>query len=210
MTTLGILGTGHVGTTLGRRLASLGHEVTYGARRPAEASGVLVDHPGRARVLAPPDMADASEVVVLAVPGNASEAAARELSPRLEGRIVVDATNPLEAGLAGLSVGHADSLGERVQRAAPGARVVKAFNTVGVAVMASPQYGDRRAFLPACSDDAEARRSVLDLAASLGFEPVDFGPLSAARYTEPLAMVWIRLAYLHGFGADFALGLLRR
>ena len=207
---IGILGTGNVGSTLGKRFAALGHEVVYGARDPADTGALLANHPGTARSASPADMAEASELVVLAVPGGATESAVRELAKHLEGKIVVDATNPLEPNLAGLSVGHDDSLGERVQRAAPGARVVKAFNTIGVAVMAKPAYGDRRAILTACSDDAAAKRAVLDLGTALGFEALDFGPLSAARYTEPFAMLWIRLAYVHGLGPDFAFALLRR
>jgi hypothetical protein len=206
---ISILGTGNVGSTLGRRFAALGHAVAYGTRDPQGAASLLAGHPGSARLLAPGDLAAHGEVIVLAVPGSASVEAVRSLG-RLDGQIVVDATNPLLPDLAGLSLGLTDSLGEQVQRAAPGARVVKAFNTIGVAVMQNPRYGDRRALLLACSDDAVAKRTVLGLGESLGFEALDYGPLAGARTTEPLAMLWIRLAYLHGLGPDFALSLLRR
>jgi hypothetical protein len=88
--------------------------------------------------------------------------------------------------------------------------VVKAFNTVGIQVMADPEFGGRQAMLTVCADDAAARRAVIELAAAIGFDPVDFGPLANARYTEPLAMAWIWLAHVKGDGTGFAFTLARR
>jgi predicted dinucleotide-binding enzyme len=88
--------------------------------------------------------------------------------------------------------------------------VVKAFNTTGADNMASPVYPAGKIFMPVCGDDADAKARVIALAASIGFDAVDFGPLDGARYLEPLAMVWIKLAMVQKLGRDFAFGLLRR
>jgi hypothetical protein len=100
---------------------------------------------------------------LLAVPHPALEAAVRSLGS-LDAKIVVDATNPITPDLSGLSVGWKDSAAEQVARLAPGARVVKAFNTVGSNVMANPLFDGRKAFLPVVGDDAAAKRTVLELA----------------------------------------------
>ena len=119
--------------------------------------------------------------------------------------------NPLLPGLAGLAIGRDDSQGERIQRLVPQAKVVKAFNTIGFQVMANPRLaGGRSALLTVASDHADAKRAVIELASGLGFEAVDFGPLANARYTEPLAMVWIYMAHVQGRGPDFALTLTTR
>src|SRR5262249_48773928 len=96
-----------------------------------------------------------------------------------------------------------------VARWAPGARVVKAFNTIGAQHMTDPRVGGERASMFLCGDDADARRIVAQLAETLGFEPVDAGPLRQARLLEPLALLWISLAYAHGQGPDIAFKLRR-
>jgi 8-hydroxy-5-deazaflavin:NADPH oxidoreductase len=86
--------------------------------------------------------------------------------------------------------------------------LVKAFNTVDAEVMANPRYADGPAALPEAGDDRGAKATALVLARDLGFEPVDAGPLSMARYLEPVAMLWIELALVQGLGRRFALRLL--
>jgi hypothetical protein len=208
---IAIIGTGNVGAVLGRRWAQGGHAVTFGSRRPTDADVLeLVRAAGPNASVAPPAAAAASaEVVVLATPGGAAEDAVAGLGD-LSGRILVDCTNPILPGLAGLSAGRDDSGAERVARAAPGAKVVKAFNTTGSANMENPIYPDGRLAMFVCGDDADARAVVAGLAAELGFEPVDCGPLRSARYLEPMAMVWITLAYPLKNGPDFGFAVLRR
>jgi hypothetical protein len=208
---IGIVGAGQVGSTLGRRFAEVGHEILYGVRDAADPRlhGLLARHPGRAAAVALEELASPSDAIVLAVPFAAVEEALRGLGA-LHGKVLIDATNPLAPGLAGLVVGRDDSGGETVARLARGARVVKAFNTIGVDVMADPLFGGRRAMLTVCSDDPEARRVAGELAAAIGFEPVDFGPLANARVAEPLALAWIWLAHVKGEGTGFAFTLARR
>jgi hypothetical protein len=156
-----------------------------------------------------PDAVRGAEVVVVATPWNAAEEALRSAGP-LAGKVVVDCTNPILPGLVGLAVGTSESAAERLAATVPDARLVKAFNTTGSANMASPSYGGQRLTMFLCGDDPAARHTVAELARDLGMDPVDAGALAAARYLEPLAMLWIHLAYQQGFGPDFALQLVRR
>ena len=136
--------------------------------------------------------------------------AAVDAAGDLSGRVVIDCTNPLLPQLAGLAVGTTTSAAEEVARAASGARVVKCFNTIGAQNFARPQFGDQRASMFLCGDDAEARATVSELASELGFDVVDAGPLKQARLLEPLAMLWISLAYQQALGPDIGFKLLRR
>lgn len=208
---IAVIGTGNVGAVLGRRWARGGHDVTFGTRRPDDASVLaLVEAAGpRASAALPADAASGAEVVVLAVPGGAALETAAGLGG-LAGKIVVDCTNPILPGLAGLSVGTSDSGAEALARALPGARVVKAFNTTGSKNMEHPVYPGGRLAMFVCGDDPAARTVVAGLAEELGFGAVDCGPLASARYLEPLAMVWITLAYPLKQGPDFGFALLRR
>jgi 8-hydroxy-5-deazaflavin:NADPH oxidoreductase len=127
----------------------------------------------------------------------------------LAGKIVIDATNPLTADMS-LAVGHNDSAGETVARLAPGARVVKAFNTTGANNMADSRYGGGKLMMPIAGDDAKAKATVMSLANELGFEAIDTGPLTMSRHLEPMAMVWIKLALVQNMGRNFGFALLRR
>jgi predicted dinucleotide-binding enzyme len=116
----------------------------------------------------------------------------------------------LNPGLQGLALGHTTSAAEAIAQWAQGARVVKAFNSTGANNMLDPNYGGQAASMLICGDDAAAKKVVLDLASELGFDAIDAGALSTARDLEPLAMLWIRLAYVQGLGRNIAFKLLRR
>ncbi|MCE9575561.1 MAG: NAD(P)-binding domain-containing protein [Deltaproteobacteria bacterium] len=203
---LAIIGAGKVGGTLGRGLARAGHTIHYGARDPRDAKhAALRDH---AQVGTPREAVETSDAVVLATPWPATEAAIAALGD-LDGRVLVDATNPIGPGFV-LTHGHTDSGGEQVARWARTARVVKAFNTTGVETMAAPRHGDARAAMFVAGDDAAACEVALGLARDLGFEAVRLGGLVRARVLEPTAMLWIQLAMVRGLGRDIAFGVLRR
>jgi predicted dinucleotide-binding enzyme len=148
-------------------------------------------------------------MVILAVPYTAAQGVAGDIADWRQ-KILVDATNPLAPGLAGLSLGTNTSGAEQIAVAARGARVVKAFNTTGADNMADSAYAAGRIFMPVCGDDAEARARVLALASLLGFDAVDCGELKAARYLEPFAMTWIHLALKMGHGRRFAFARMTR
>jgi NADPH-dependent F420 reductase len=206
---IGIIGAGSVGKALAGGWVRAGHDVTLGVRSPDAARALAAASATGARLAPVPDAAAGAEVVVLATPWEATEDAI-EACADLSGKVVVDCTNPLRRGLDGLAVGTTDSAGERVGRWAAGARVVKAFNTTGANNMENPQYGDRAASMFFCGDDEAARATVRTLVEDLGFEAVDCGPLRAARYLEPVAMLWIHLAHERGLGREIAFALLRR
>lgn len=200
---IGIIGAGHVGTTLGRAWTSAGHEVVYGVRDASRAA----PHEG-ARVDTVRGAAKSAKVVALVVPW---AAAAESLSAAgdLENKPLIDVTNPIGPGFA-LTHGHTTSGAEQVASMAKSARVVKAFNTTGFENMASPRYGERRLMMPIAGDDEEAVKIVAGLAQQIGFEPVALHGVTHARELEPLAMLWIKLALQWGQGRNIGFAFARR
>jgi hypothetical protein len=205
-----IIGTGSVGAALGRGWAEAEHTVIFGSRHPhSDDVEALVDSIGRRASSATPDeAATAAEVVALAVPWNAADSAVAGLGD-LSGKILIDCTNPLAAGLKS-AVGGDTSGAEAIARWAPGAHVVKAFNTTGANNMADPNYAGTPLTMFVCGDDADAKATVAGLAEDLGFEAVDAGPLDRARLLEPMARLWIHLAMTDGLGREIGFKLLRR
>jgi 8-hydroxy-5-deazaflavin:NADPH oxidoreductase len=209
--TIAIIGAGNVGSALGRGWTRAGHEIVFGVRDPgaAEVRDVVRATGGRTRAVTVREAAAAAEVVVLATPWPAT-AAALKAAESLRGKVLVDATNPLKPDLSGLVLGHTTSAAEQVASWAPGAKVVKAFNTIGAQQMTNPRFGDQQASMFLCGDDAGAKQTVAGLAGALGFEAVDAGPLTQARLLEPLGMLWISMAYAYGAGPNIGFALLRK
>lgn len=207
---IAIIGAGNVGGALGRRWAALGHRVVFGVRDPgSQKVKKTVDAAGaNASAAGVEEAASDAEVVVLTTPWEAARDAI-DAAGDLEGKILVDCTNPL-AGLEGLAIGHDTSAGEKIAHWAKGARVVKAFNTTGANNMADADYGEREVVMPICGDDADAKAVVAGLAEDIGFEAIDAGDIESARLLEPLAMLWIHLAYAQGFGREFGWSIVRR
>jgi 8-hydroxy-5-deazaflavin:NADPH oxidoreductase len=211
---LGILGAGNVGGTLGKQWAARGHDVRFGVRDPKDGKlqALLKEIGPNATAGSVREAASFGEVIVLALPWQAVPDSLREAG-NLTGKVVIDCTEPVSMGpdilTKGLLVGHTTSAGEQVAQWAPGARVVKALNTVGSGIMARPQFGAEKPVLFYCGDDATAKAKAAELVGSLGFEAMDAGPLSNARLLEPFGMLWIYLAFT-GLGPDFAFKLLRR
>lgn len=209
---IGIIGAGNVGGALGTLWAGKGHEVVFGVRDTNDPAlqKLLASTHGTARAASVNDAAAFGEVVVFATPWPATRDAIASAG-NLAGKIVVDCTNPLLPDLSGLVIGTNNSAGEEVGRWAKGAKVVKAFNTIGAPNFGNPHFGSENASMFICGDDASAKTAVSKLASDLGFDVVDAGPLTAARLLEPLAMLWIHLAYKQGLGPNgHAFKLLRR
>lgn len=207
---IAIIGAGNVGGTLGKAWAAKGHDVVFGVRDPREAKvqELVRATGGKARAASVREAAAPAELVLLATPWGAAQDALGAAGD-LKGKILVDATNPLKPDFSGLALGHTTSAGEEVARWAPGARVVKAFNTIGAQHMTDPRIAGQRPSMFVCGDDPAAKQTVAGLAEALGFEPVDAGPLTQARLLEALAMLWISLAYAHGLGTNIGFRLLR-
>ena len=208
---IAIIGIGNVGGTLGPAWAKAGHDVIFGVRDPnSEKVKTVLENSGQnARAAGVAEAASAAEIVVFATPWSATQDAV-QAAGNLDGKLVVDCTNPIAPDLKGLVIGTTTSAAEQVAQWAQGARVVKAFNTTGSGNMANPLYESQPVTMFICGDDPEAREMVARLAEDLGLEPFITGPLYHARYFEPMAMLWVDMAYLQGKGPDFAYKILKR
>ena len=175
---IAIIGAGSVGGSTGPRLGPCGaRDPARGAKAGGSRGGRTAGKAGPARIaLAPAEAVRDADVVVLATPWDATLELARRLP--LAGKVVIDATNPLLPDLAGLAVAGNTSGGEEVARAAPGARVVKCFNTTGANNFLAPEYPDGAATMLYAGDDPAAKAVVAELGRELGFAMLDAGPLA--------------------------------
>jgi 8-hydroxy-5-deazaflavin:NADPH oxidoreductase len=198
----GVLGTGMVGKTLAGKLVELGHEVTMGSRRAGNETAIewVAAAGDQAHEGSFADAAAFGEVVVNATNGAGSLSALEAAgADNLIGKVLIDVANPLDfsGGMPpSLTICNTDSLGEQIQRAYPGAKVVKALNTVNADVMIDPGSvpGDHAIFVS--GNDESAKSAVIDLLGSFGWPReavVDLGDISTARGTEMYLALWIRL-----------------
>ncbi len=200
---VGVLGRGEVGRRLAAAFHDRGDEVMIGSRDPTgdEVEGVA------AGTLA--EAAAFGELIVLAVLGNAAEEAIAQAGPEhFAGKVVIDTMNPLDFSQGPpprLSITGYDSLGERVQRALPEAKVVKAFNIIGNPYMADPQFSEGKPTMLIAGDDDGAKQTVAGVLERFGWpSPVDIGGIEASRELESLCILWVRIgvkrgAWDHGF-----------
>jgi 8-hydroxy-5-deazaflavin:NADPH oxidoreductase len=199
-----VLGTGGVGRTLATAIAEAGDEVVIGTRDPGASLSTstelrtLLDTHKSTCVWTFDEAAVGADLAMLCVSGTSAVEVATIAAPSLEGTVLIDLTNPLDfsGGFPPrLTVCNTDSLGEQVQRAAPAARVVKAFNTMAVEVMVAPGRvagGEHDLFV--CGEDAAAKTEVARFARErFGWESiVDLGGIEAARGTEMYLALWTR------------------
>jgi 8-hydroxy-5-deazaflavin:NADPH oxidoreductase len=186
---IAIIGTGNVGQALGASFIRAGHTVTYAAQDTTKTTKVAAAT-GAAAASSPAVAVAATDVVVIAVPWGPAEGVAREIASAVNGKVVIDATNPLKADYSGLAT---DNGAEQLAALLPGARVVKAFNTLFASVQANPETHGTTVDGLFATDDETARATVAELLASIGLRPVHVGPLAAARELEALAWLNIRL-----------------
>ena len=198
---VGILGTGMVGEAIATRLVSVGHEVKMGAREASnpKAAAWAKQAGSRASTGTFADAAAYGDIVFSCTLGAAAvEALQAAGAPNLDGKILVDVSNPLEfrAGVPSLFTAAAgDSLAERIQAAFPKARVVKSLNMVSAPVMGHPEKvgGDSDIFI--AGNDAAAKARVADVLRQFGWKSVvDLGDLTAARGMEAYLLLWLRLS----------------
>ncbi|HUG85832.1 MAG TPA: NADPH-dependent F420 reductase [Euzebya sp.] len=192
-----IIGAGNVGGAVARAVTAAGHQAVVAATSTDKLDALAQDL-GVQTTTSNRDAAAGADVVVLTVPFDAVAAIAADLRAELDGTVVIDATNPLAADLSGLSTS-GTSAAELVQQAAPGARVVKAFNTAFASNQADPQVEGTRLDGFLAGDDDEAKQTVSDLLSAVGYRPIDVGGLSAARYLEGLAFLNIALNARNGW-----------
>jgi hypothetical protein len=191
---IGILGSGDVAQALGRGFAAKGHEVKLGTRESKKLEAWAKEVGAKGSVGTFSDAAKHGEVVILATLGTGTESALDMAGPsNFRGKLVIDATNALDYSKGmppGLFVGTTDSLGERVQRKLPDAKVVKAFNTVGNPRMLNPPADAR---MMVAGDDAQAKQRVEALLKQHGWAGIlDCGGIDAARWLEASVPLWVR------------------
>lgn len=213
---IGMLGSGDVGRVLGAGLAGLGHEVKLGSRNPAQdkLKAWAKDTGPKASTGTFAEAASFGDIVILATLWTGTKSALDLAGAgNLDGKVLIDATNPLHfasmSAPPSLSIAGNDSAGEQVQRWVPGAKVVKAFNTVGNPHMVKPTFPGGPPDMFICGDDDGAKSSVTQLLQELGWSVVDIGGIEGSRYLEPLAMIWI-LHYFKTRSGNHAFRLLEK
>jgi 8-hydroxy-5-deazaflavin:NADPH oxidoreductase len=208
---VGVLGSGDVGRRLAGGFRSRGHDVMIGSRdigKPELREWLAGDGAGiEAGTFA--QTAAHGELLVLAVLGNAAQEAIGDAGPEnFSGKVVIDAMNPLDfsGGFPPkLSISGEDSLGERVQRMLPDAKVVKAFNTIGNPYFVDPSFSEGQPTMLIAGDDEGAKRTVGDVLADFGWsDVVDIGGIAGSRELEAICIAWVKIggtrgAWDHGF-----------
>jgi 8-hydroxy-5-deazaflavin:NADPH oxidoreductase len=204
---IAVVGAGSVGATLGQAWLKHGEDVVWGLRHPADPKYAALP---KGRVKPAAEATKGADIVVIATPWPATEAAVKGLGG-LNDKIVIDCTNPLGMGPDGLQLvlGFTTSAGEQVAGWATGAFVFKTLNTTGAGNMARASEYAVKPMMPVAGDNAAKKTVVMELVGKLGFQPVDAGPLKNARLLEPFAMVWIDQAIKRGRGRDFAFALVK-
>ena len=199
---VGVLGSGTVAKTLAIGLIERDHQVMLGTRDTKKMADWLHDHPlalaGSFR-----EAAEFGDAVVLAVKGSASADALRAAGKaNLKGKLVIDATNPIADvppvnGVLKMFTSLDESLMERLQREFPDAHLVKAFNSVGAAEFANPQFRSGKPTMFICGNNDEAKLMAAQIIEQFGWETEDMGKVEAARAIEPLCMLWCIPGFLH-------------
>lgn len=210
---LGFIGSGPVSQVLGGAYAARGHQVMLSSRDTGKLSSWAEEAGGNAFVGTFGEAADFGEVIFLSVRNDAVfDAIAIVGADAFRHKIVIDLTNPMDfsGGMPPKFMAEVNgSLGERIQRALPGSRVVKAFNTIGIGVMTDPYFDGQAATHFIAGDDDDAKRVVSSLVAEFGWDVVDVGGIEQAFYLEALAMLWVNYALKTGSWGQ-AFKLLRR
>ena len=194
MKRFGVLGSGQVGQVLAAGLLRHGYEARIGSRSPDKLAGFRKETGIETGDFA--SVASWAGGLVLAVAGRHAEEALRLAgADALAGKLVIDATNPIseeppEDGVIRFFTGPNESLMERLQAAFPGARLVKAFNSVGNALMVNPPLPGGPPTMFYCGNDTEAKREAARVIEKFGWEGADMGTAAAARAIEPLCQLW--------------------
>jgi 8-hydroxy-5-deazaflavin:NADPH oxidoreductase len=181
---IGIIGKGNVGTALCTGLNRAGHETKYGHRDPAEPVS---------------EAAKWGEIIILAVPHENASDAIEAIKLYADGKIVIDVMNAIGPKME-LGISCTTSTAEETQKKLPKAHIVKAFNTVFAPNQSTAKVGNEQLTAFIAGDDLKAKQTVAQLTKDIGFDPVDCGPLKAARSLEAMGNLIINLAYSYGMG----------
>ncbi len=190
---IAIVGKGNVGTAVGAGLNRKGHEIKFGHRDPKEPVAAA---------------AKWGEVIILAAPYTEVQSTAKEIGSAADGKTLIDATNAIGPD-GDLAVGFKTSAAEELQKMLPKAHVVKAFNTVFAQNQNTGRVGNQQLTAFVAGNDPKAKQKAMQLTRDIGFDSVDSGPLKAARYLEPMAMLIINLGYAYKLGTNIGFKLVK-
>jgi 8-hydroxy-5-deazaflavin:NADPH oxidoreductase len=206
---IGIVGSGIVAQVLGDGFLNHGYEVMMGTRDAGKLTDWKAKSNNTARIGSVEDTAASGEIIVLAVKGTVAESLIKSVAPRLSGKTVIDATNPIaegapENGVLKFSTDLNHSLMEKLQASAPSANFVKAFSCVGNHLMVNPNLPGGKPTMFIAGNNEGARKEVTAILELFGWETADMGKAEAARAIEPLCMLWcipgfIRNEWTHAF-----------
>lgn len=213
MKKVAVIGSGVVGQTLADGFLKHGYAVVRASREPEKLADWKQGAGANASTAKLAEAAKSADLVVLAVKGGAAEEAVAACGAGLDGKTVLDTTNPIGDkppvnGVLSFFTTFDDSLMERLQKKAPQARFVKAFSCVGAPFMVNPTIGGVKATMFICGSSEEAKTEAKTVLDQFGWEVEDMGAVEAARAIEPLCILWC-IPGLSGKGWNHAFKLLR-
>ncbi|MDQ3848081.1 MAG: NAD(P)-binding domain-containing protein [Thermoproteota archaeon] len=209
MTNIGILGSGDVGKTLAKGFSKYDYRVAIGSDHVEKLAEFKKENPGLETITFE-QCAQTSDIIVLCVKGTVAEKIIEKVKNNLSGKTVIDATNPIadvppQNGVLKFFTSLEESLMERLQKLAPGAHFVKAFNSVGSGLMVNPDFGpETKPTMFICGDNDGAKEKVSAIIQKFGYEVEDMGKSESARAIEPLCILWclpgfLRNEWTHAF-----------
>jgi predicted dinucleotide-binding enzyme len=199
---IGVLGSGNIGGTLGRKWAKTGHEVVFGVRdvNSPKVQTLLGRVEGKASADTVPNATRSGEVVLFAIPWSAVEATVQGNAGALAGKIIIDATNKF----GGPVVNNVGTIAASV----PTAKVFRAFNSLGWENFEDPRFGETEADLFYCGPEGESRPVIEALIKDVGLRPVWVGDLDQVQLVDAVGSLWVTLAFQRGMGRRLAFKLL--
>jgi 8-hydroxy-5-deazaflavin:NADPH oxidoreductase len=209
MVKVGILGSGEVGKALAKGFLKNGYQVAIGSDHPEKLTEFKRENP-EMETATFEQAAQSGDIVVVCVKGTVAEKIVEKVKRHLTGKTVIDTTNPIadappQNGVLKYFTSLEESLMERLQKIAPDAQFVKAFNSIGSALMVNPEFGDdTKPTMFICGNNDDAKKKVHEILEKFGFELEDMGKVESARAIEPLCILWcipgfLRNEWSHAF-----------
>jgi hypothetical protein len=209
MVKVGILGSGDVGKVLAKGFLKNGYQVAIGSDHPEKLADFKRENP-EMETATFEQAAQSGDIVVICVKGTVAEKIVEKMKRHLTGKTIIDTTNPIadappQNGVLKFFTSLEESLMERLQKIAPDAQFVKAFNSIGSMFMVNPDFGDdTKPTMFICGNNDDAKKKVYEILEKFGFEVEDMGKAESARAIEPLCMLWcipgfLRNEWSHAF-----------
>jgi predicted dinucleotide-binding enzyme len=209
MVRVGILGSGDVGKVLAKGFLKNGYQVAIGSDHPEKLAEFKRENP-EMETATFEQAAQSGDIVVVCVKGTVAEKIVEKVKRHITGKTVIDTTNPIadappQNGVLKYFTSLEESLMERLQTIAPDAQFVKAFNSIGSALMVNPEFGDdTKPTMFICGNNDDAKKKVHEILEKFGFEVEDMGKVESARAIEPLCILWcipgfLRNEWSHAF-----------